>query len=45
MFFRRPLAYAAVMRRVIALTASFFNAQRMVGQYVRNAYLSPEAES
>ena len=38
----------AVMRRVIALNASFFNAQRMVGQYVRNAYLSssdaPEAE-
>jgi starch phosphorylase len=48
MFLRRPLAYAAVMRRVIALNASFFNAQRMVGQYVRNAYLSssnaPEAE-
>jgi starch phosphorylase len=39
LFFRRPLAYAAVMRRVIALNASFFNAQRMVGQYVRNAYL------
>jgi starch phosphorylase len=48
MFFRRPLAYAAVMRGVIALNASFFNAQRMLGQYVRNAYLSssnvPEAE-
>lgn len=40
MFFRRPLAYAAVMRRVIAWNASFFNAQRMLGQYVRNAYLS-----
>jgi starch phosphorylase len=49
MFFRRPLTYAAVMRRVIALNASFFNAQRMVGQYLRNAYLSfsetPEGES
>jgi starch phosphorylase len=49
MFFRRPMAYAEIMRRVIALNASFFNAQRMVGQYVRNAYLSssdvPKAES
>jgi starch phosphorylase len=44
MFFRRPLAYARVMRRVVALNASFFNAQRMVGQYVRNAYL-PAGES
>jgi starch phosphorylase len=46
MFFRRRLAYAAVMRRVIALNASFFNAQRMLGQYVRNAYLPfPDANA
>jgi glycogen phosphorylase len=46
MFFRRPLAYAAVMRRVIAWNASFFNAQRMLGQYVRNAYLPyPDANA
>ncbi|HEY7424627.1 MAG TPA: alpha-glucan family phosphorylase [Gemmataceae bacterium] len=44
MFFRLPLAFSAVMRRVIAWNASFFNAQRMLGQYVRNAYLpSPDA--
>ncbi len=36
--FRRPLAYAEVMRAAIALNGSFFNAQRMVSQYVENAY-------
>jgi starch phosphorylase len=38
MFYRRPLAFAEVMRSAIALNGSFFNAQRMVGQYLQNAY-------
>jgi len=38
MFYGRPTAFAAVMRSVIALNASFFNAQRMLLQYVENAY-------
>jgi starch phosphorylase len=38
MFHGRPEAFAAVMRSAIALNASFFNAQRMMGQYLANAY-------
>jgi starch phosphorylase len=38
MFYNRPTAYATVMRYAIALNGSFFNAQRMVSQYVDNAY-------
>jgi starch phosphorylase len=38
MFYGRATAYAAVMRSVIALNASFFNAQRMMLQYLENAY-------
>jgi glycogen phosphorylase len=38
LFYGRPLAYAEVMRSAIALNGSFFNAQRMVGQHLRNAY-------
>src|SRR6516225_2277341 len=37
LFYRRAMAYAEVMRSVIALNASFFSAQRMVGQYLQNA--------
>jgi starch phosphorylase len=40
LFYGRPLAYAAVMRSAIALNASYFNAQRMLVQYLRNAYLT-----
>ena len=40
LFYGRPLAYAEVMRSAVALNGSFFNAQRMVGQYVQNAYLA-----
>ena len=29
------------MRTAIALNGSFFNTQRMVGQYVHNAYFPP----
>lgn len=39
MYYRRPEAYAEVMRHAIALNGSFFNAQRMVTQYLQNAYL------
>jgi len=38
MFYARPAAFAAVMRSTIALNASFFNAQRMMLQYLANAY-------
>ncbi|MEJ7810924.1 MAG: alpha-glucan family phosphorylase [Gemmatimonadaceae bacterium] len=37
-FYARPLEYAEVMRHAIALNGSFFNTQRMVAQYARNAY-------
>jgi len=37
-FYRRPESYAEIMRSAIAMNGSFFNAQRMVSQYVRNAY-------
>jgi glycogen phosphorylase len=43
MFYGRPKSYAAVMRSAIALNGSFFNTQRMVSQYVMNAYF-PEEE-
>ncbi|MCI0464793.1 MAG: alpha-glucan family phosphorylase [Gemmataceae bacterium] len=42
LFHRRPLAFAEVMRSAIALNGSFFNAQRMLGQYVRKAYRPQE---
>ncbi len=38
MFYGRPIAYAEVRRSAIALNGSFFNTQRMVSQYVANAY-------
>ena len=38
MFYGRPLAYAEVMRSAIALNGSFFNSQRMISQYMANAY-------
>ncbi|MFH2002167.1 MAG: alpha-glucan family phosphorylase [Planctomycetota bacterium] len=40
MFYKKPKAYAEVMRFAIALNGSFFNAQRMMGQYLKNAYLA-----
>lgn len=39
MFYQRPRAYAGVMRSAIALNGSFFNTQRMMSQYLKNAYL------
>ena len=38
LYYERPQAYARVMRSTIALNGSFFNAQRMMTQYVENAY-------
>lgn len=38
LYYDDPLAFAHVMRSAIALNGSFFNAQRMVDQYVQNAY-------
>jgi starch phosphorylase len=38
LFYGRPTAFAEMMRSVIALNASFFNAQRMLLQYAENAY-------
>jgi starch phosphorylase len=44
MFYGRPLAFARVMRSAIALNGSFFNAQRMLFQYMQNAYRSVGGE-
>jgi glycogen phosphorylase len=38
MFYLRPTSYAWVMRNAIALNGSFYNAQRMLYQYIKNAY-------
>jgi starch phosphorylase len=38
MFYGRPHAYAKLMRSAIALNGSFFNTQRMLFQYQKNAY-------
>ena len=38
MFYSEPQAYAQTMRSAIAVNGSFFNTQRMVSQYLLNAY-------
>jgi starch phosphorylase len=38
MFYNRPYRFMEVMRHCIALNGSFFNTQRMMQQYVLNAY-------
>lgn len=38
LFYGRPDGYAEVMRLAIAVNASFFNTQRMLSQYVLDAY-------
>ena len=38
MFYGMPRRFAEVMRGAIAINASFFNTQRMVSQYLHNAY-------
>jgi starch phosphorylase len=42
LYYGRPAAYAEIRRSAIALNGSFFHTQRMVLQYVRNAYLGVE---
>lgn len=37
-FYSRPQAYTQIMRSAIAVNGSFFNTQRMVSQYLLNAY-------
>ena len=41
----RPAAWAEVMRLTIALNASFFNAQRMLEEYMIHAYQGNHAEA
>jgi starch phosphorylase len=43
LFYQRPDAFAEVRRSAIALNGSFFNTQRMVFQYLRNAYYGAES--
>jgi starch phosphorylase len=44
MFYERPAAYAEVMRSAISINGSFFNTQRMVSQYLANAYFPEEVK-
>ena len=43
LFYGTPNRYTDVMRSAIALNGSFFNTQRMVQQYLANAYMLREA--
>ncbi len=43
MFYQRPLAWQTVMRAAIAINGSFFHSNRMLSQYVANAYAQAEA--
>ncbi len=45
MFYKTPHRYTEVMRSAIALNGSFFNTQRMVQQYLANAYLLREVNA
>ncbi|MCA9770764.1 MAG: alpha-glucan family phosphorylase [Myxococcales bacterium] len=40
LFYRQPDEYARVMRSAISINGSFFNTERMIIQYVNNAYAS-----
>lgn len=44
-FYRTPDRFLEMMRNAISLNASFFNTQRMVLQYLYEAYLAPRAPS
>jgi starch phosphorylase len=39
MFYQQTDAYANIMRLAIAINGSFYNAQRMIFQYMKNAYM------
>jgi starch phosphorylase len=43
LFYKQPMEFARVMRSAIALNGSFFNTQRMVFQYLRNAYFGVDS--
>lgn len=45
LFYQKPAAFVGVMRSTVALNASFFNAQRMLVQYIGNAYMSAAGSS
>ena len=45
MFYGNPQRYTEVMRSAIAMNGSFFNTQRMVQQYLANAYMLREVTS
>jgi len=38
LFYHDRQGYIEVMKHTIAINGAFFNTQRMVGQYLRNAY-------
>jgi starch phosphorylase len=38
-YYKQPLEYGRVMRSAIAINGSYYNAERMVIQYLANAYL------
>jgi starch phosphorylase len=44
LFYKEPDKFAEVMRSAIEINGSFFNTQRMMFQYIRNAY-APDADS
>ncbi|MBZ5527677.1 MAG: alpha-glucan family phosphorylase [Acidobacteriia bacterium] len=44
-FYGRPSHYTDIMRSTIALNGSFFNTQRMISQYVANAYFPDKKQS
>jgi starch phosphorylase len=45
LYYDRALGYARIRRSAIALNGSFFNTQRMVAQYVTNAYTTNGSEA
>jgi len=44
LFYKEPDKFAQVMRSAIEINGSFFNTQRMMFQYIRNAY-APDVDS
>ena len=43
MFYHQPERYAEIRRSTIAINGSFFNTQRMLLQYLSNAYFPADA--
>jgi starch phosphorylase len=39
LFYKDPDSFTKVMRSAIAINGSFFNTQRVMFQYIRNAYI------